>query len=722
MSRQNSQKFTPSKLYGYMAGIANYFIEPHMKQNHIEFLRWIYENAYPNITYLVIFILAFLIQFTFSGHVTKKSDLGAWEHIVMHMRSKLLVAYILLLVLFNAYVLIIASMQLGREGAMEYMGMVYENMFSKVKNISAIVSILTVFVLPYFFHLIHRRYLKPKISAFKRRYRVSQTGDTLSDIRVESDTYKSKDFEVRKFYKDGFIFMGLDENNEPIYLTDDEFKSKNLKILGATQTGKGVIQQVLLDQAIWKGWGAWFFDQKPDDFIYSVLVGSCKHWNRSPPVVLDLTGESNGKYSPFEYGPLRERLQRFNKVFGLVGKGTDADHYKNINRQIMTFLSDYWDGTLGHLDKLLNGKDKSIPDNKREWVFENTINIRTRLDEWKLLPHLFTNKGEGFNVAEEINKASVVYVRARQDDELIRDVCSALLVEWKDCIVKKNHTKHIFTSLDEAKFCISTTVASALATILSKDANIALAYQERDDIKNVPDQTVDGEALKNQVETNTLITLSYKCGYDTAEWVANNTGTVQKSITRMEGVETDGFGAESWSGNRVIGSEAETYISINSILSLNKRVGIFMNNEGLAKYIFTSWIPVKEKVNLPLPTQSATTKNVEENPKKTGIPKVIVNNEHKGRTSKSETDNIGYESMPESEFNPHDDPDFLAMLEAQMNEQDEKPVEKITKSQPKKPSENVAACSGSQQAEPVVVKKPAIESQDDLISSFVKKG
>ncbi|MEB6537332.1 triK protein [Pantoea stewartii] len=694
-----------------------------MKTNNIELLRWVYENAYPNLTYLALLILAILMQFTFSGHVTKKSDLGAWDHIVMHMRTKLLVAYLLLLVLLNAYVIIVAAMQLGRDGALQYMGMVYENLFSKVKNVSAIVSIITVFLMPYFFHFIHRRYLKPRLSAFKRKYRVSQTGDSLSDIRVENQSYKSKTFEVRKYYKDGYVFMGLDEHEQPIYLEDSEFKSKNLKILGATQTGKGVIQQVLLDQAIMKGWGAWFFDQKPDDFIYSVLVESCKHWKRSAPVVLDLTGESTGKYSPFEYGPLRERLQRFNKVFGLIGKGTDADHYKNINRQIMTFLSDYWDGTLGHLDKLLNGKDSSIPDNKRQWVFENTINIRTRLDEWKLLPHLFTNKGEGFNVQKELELGSVVYVKGRQDDDLIRDVCSALLVEWKDCIINKKHSSHVFTCLDEAKFCISATVASALATILSKEANMALAYQERDDIKNVPDQTVDKEALKNQVETNTLVTISYKCGYDTAEWIANNTGTIQKNITRMEGVDTDGFGAESWSGNRMIGSEAETYISINSILSLNKRVGIFMNNEGLAKYIFTSWIPVSQKSPLPAAEKTQCSKEAvhnseNKNSSKKAKSKVIVNNEHKGGAPSDETDTIVDENSSPSAFDPSSDPDFIAMLEAQMaNDSIEEDHSVYQAEIQQNAFEEVKKAEPDEQPE----RRAAPESQDDLISSFVKK-
>lgn len=668
-----------------------------MKFDNVEFLRWVYENAYPGLTYFFLLILAVLIQFTFSGHVTKKSDLSVMDHIVSYMRVKLLVFYILLFFMFNGAILLLALNTFGKDDGISYLKMIYGNVFNQSMNFSSVLSLLTVFLVPYLVHLIHRRFITPKISAWKRKFRVSQTGDSLSDIRVENDKYSSKIFDNRKYYKDDFVFMGLDQNDEPIYLPDEEFKSKNLKILGATQTGKGVIQQVLIDQAIWKGWGVWFMDQKPDDFIYSVMVDSCKKWNRDLPVILDLTGESIGSYAPFEYGLMREKLQRFNKSFGLVGKGTDGDHYKGINRQVMTFLKDYWDGTLQHLDKLISGKDNAIPESKREWIKDNTLNIRVKLDEWKLLPQLFPNKGEGFNVQKELENASVVYIKGRQDDDLIREVCSSLLIEWKDCVIKKKHTKHIFTVLDEVKFCISPTVASALATILSKDANMSLAYQERDDIKNIPDQSVDKDALKNQVETNTLITISYKCSFDTAEWIAENTGTIQKSTTRMEQVDTDGFGAEKWTGNRMIGVAEENYITTNSILSLKKRVGIFNNNEGLSLYLFTSWIDVKEKVELPANTENSEKKEKIINQEVTSNVPIYdtyqdensTNNEYSAY--EAAMNDIESEPPESMHFNPEEDPEFVQML-----------------------SDKVKGKTSKQAA-----KKPAVNSSD-LISSIGK--
>ena len=684
--RKLIKKFTHRKLSlcmyfnsNYMCYISNVvlsaymgFIKSYMKYDEISYLKWVYDNAYPNLMYLFIFILAVLVQFTFSGHVTKKENLGVWDHIVMHFRQKLLVGYILLFICFNIYTIIVANKQLGREDAIEFIKTIYENLGHELFTVSSIVSLITVFIIPYFFHMLQKRYISPKISAFRRKFRVSQTGDSLSDIRIEKDKFVSKEFDNREYYKDGFMFMGLDENEDPIYLSDDEFKSKNLKILGATQTGKGVIQQVCIDQAIKKGWGVWFFDQKPDDFIYSVMVASCKKWNRSPPVILDLTGESIGIYSPFEYGLKRERLNRFNKVFGLTSKGSDSDYYKAINRQVVTFLSDYWDGTLQHLDKLLKGKDKSIPAEKRQWIMENTVNIQSKLDEWKLLPHLFCEKGKGMNVEDEIAKSSIVYVKSRMDDELIREVTNSLLIEWKDAVVRHKHKNHIYAVLDEAKFVISESVASSLATILSKNANMSLAYQERDDTLNLPDKTLNAEAIKNQIETNTLITISYKASYDTAEWISNNSGSIRKSTTRMEQVETDGFGAEKWSGTRQIGQEEENYISINSILSLQKRVGVFSDNTGLPKYLFTCWIPVEERIELPLRGMEKELNNTNENEKKSSKPekhKVILNDEHfeyNDRKDTSNPDSINVTLEQQDSFKPEDDPEFIRMLEEQM--------------------------------------------------------
>ncbi|HHI5971657.1 TPA: triK protein [Escherichia coli] len=672
----------------------------------IGFLRWVYDHAYPGMTFLFIFILAVLIQFTFSGHITKRESLSALDHIIAFLKTKLLIAYLASFALFNVFVLLLAFQQFGKEQGVKYLQMIYSNVKLQSFNFSSVLSIVTIFILPYFIQLVYRRLIAPKISAWKRKYRVSQTADNVSDIRVENDRFQSKQFNPRDYYKDGYMFMGLGTNDEPIYITDDEFKSKNIKVIGATQTGKGVWQQVAIDQCIWKGWGVWFFDQKPDDFIYSVMVQSCKDWGRKLPSVVDLTGESGlGDYSPFEGGSTRERLERFYKAFGLNKGGTDADHYKNMNKEVMSFIADYWDGTLPHLEKLLSGKDSSIPENKKDWVFEASSNIRTELAIWRLLPNLFPKKGESFSVDNAIDNGDVVYVRARQDDDLIRQITTSLLVEWKDYVVKTCPAIHQFCMLDEARFIMSDNVANALATVLSKNANMGLAYQQRDDLQKNPDKTVNGEALQASAETNTLLTLIYKCSFDTAEWIAQESGTKPITVTKLEDVETDGFGSERWGGKRMIGQVEEHFITTNSIRALKKRVGVFDNNEGLMQFLFTCWIPLREKTDLPVKQRNDTIYSPEQ-PEKPQT----KNNKKETKKQKIKTDSDSV--VMENSFNPEDDPELMRMLEESVSQQQDEniPVDYYDNIPPQE----------MPQPEPKPAKKPPVDV-NSLISTIGKK-
>ncbi|ENB9824298.1 hypothetical protein ABJE21_004889, partial [Salmonella enterica] len=55
-------------------------------------LQWLFDNIWPWMTWLWVFILAILIVFTFSGHVEKTGDKNAFHFIIEAARKKLLVA------------------------------------------------------------------------------------------------------------------------------------------------------------------------------------------------------------------------------------------------------------------------------------------------------------------------------------------------------------------------------------------------------------------------------------------------------------------------------------------------------------------------------------------------------------------------------------------------------------------------------------------------------
>lgn len=575
-------------------------------QANDEFLRLVFENIWPWWTYAWVLVFSLLCVFTFSGHAEKSGDKSTLRFIIEAARKKLLVAWILCTLLFFLFVYIIAWKHFGEDShkASLYMELLYERIGDKSFSFGDYCGIAFVLLFPYACQIINRRLIRPKLSSWLRRFRVSQTSDTMSDIRVEKGKYSPKNFNPLDYYKDGHFFLGLDENDKAIYVTDDYLSKVNIKILGATQTGKGVIQGVIADQAILKKWGFWFWDQKPDKFIYSIMKQRCESEGREIYEV-DLNGEGIGDYAPFKNGTKREILDRFFNAFSLETGGTDADYYKNNAQEVMYYIYTFWDRSLNDLQKLLSGSDDRIPEEKQEWIAKNGANIRTQLNKWLELPCLSPADGQGLNVTELVKSGAVIYVKGSTKDKVVRAVLKSMLREWSAAVIREQPKNHVLGIIDEARFVISSEVADSLATILSSNASLSIAYQERDDLLNIPDEKPQiAQSIKKGTETNTNLTLVYRCNDETAEWVAKNSGTTAKSLTKLEEVETDGYGAETWKGRRMIGQEEDYYIPVNTVLAVEERVGIMQTMFELSRVLFTCWVPVQRFYTLPARPQT----------------------------------------------------------------------------------------------------------------------
>lgn len=445
------------------------------------------------------------------------------------------------------------------------------------------------------------RVLIPELIKIKEKRIIRQSEDKLSDIREEITELSSIEFIPSDYYKDDFFFFGLNEENEPIYLSDKDFSSRHAKILGPSQTGKGVGLGVLIDQAIKKGWGVWFNDIKPDDFIYHIMNQACQESGRKLNY-LDLNG-THGTYEPFKNGTIRQREERIKRACKLNDTGTNADHYKLGNRQILDLLMPYWDGSLTHLTELLNcrGLPNCLSDEDKEMIKEQGGTLRERIREFSKLDVLKpSNNRQQFIISDLMDEGSVVYIKGSLTDDLVRNANIALLDEFIQFGLGKKQNTQIFMVLDEVRFLVTDKLANSLATLLSKKINMAIAYQAKNDLANSPDQTLNVGSIMNGIETNTLITMSYR-GHDeeTAKWIAGMTGTKRLSITKSDHVETNQFGVETKTGKRTYGQEQEYMINTNRILSFNPRVGAFINGGSLACIIKTCWIPVKEFLDYP---------------------------------------------------------------------------------------------------------------------------
>lgn len=567
----------------------------------MDLLRFVLLNTNPGLAALVAALLGVLLVLSVSGAVRETDETTALELALIFMRRALIIILCVSLPLFAACIWLVAYKVYGYDWvkANSYMGLWAGEMQKAVGDLWW--SFLVLLITPFFIRTLILRWVKPMISNWARQFRVKQSGDSLSDIRIEVGRVKPMDFNPRDHYREGFMLLGLDENREPIYMEDAVFRKNHLKVLGPSQTGKGVQLGVLLDQAIWKGWGAWFIDPKPDDFIPDIMREGCERYNRPAPVTLDLNGVGPGAYGPFIHGTRRERRERVVKAFTMADTGQTADFYKRLERQVLDTLMPLWDGTLTQLESLLKGKHPLITDSQRSWIMQNSGSLQSNTAEFMQLDTMRANEDESFNVSRELEAGSVVHIRSNMKDTIVRRATVALLDEIVQVALRKPLKHPIFLVVDECRFVVSDTLADALATVLSKNINMALAYQSINDLLNLPDKSLNAESIKTGIETNTQITLSYRANdADTAEWVSSLTGSAHKTVTKMEKVEVNRAGAEVWGNERSVGQVEENYITENQLLALPPRVCALVRPNVLSTLLYTCWIQLKEQRGMPL--------------------------------------------------------------------------------------------------------------------------
>lgn len=442
--------------------------------------------------------------------------------------------------------------------------------------------------LAFLLNLVFNRYLKPRWSALKRRWSVRQSGDELSDIRAEKENLKTKNFTPEKHFSEDRFFWGLTKNDIPIFDSWEVWKTRHFRLVGPTQTGKGVLIGTCLDQAIRKGSTVFFIDPKPDKHAKAIMKKACLETGR-PFVELDLRGGHKGRYEPFLGGEDRQARARLTFALGLRDTGTDGDFYKSNERRIIDKIFSEWDRRLYSLKQIL-AKDEYFKDVTRSLNYIN---------EWLGISTFRVNKDKrGFAVDKSFENNAVVYIRGDLDDEVINKACTVLIMEiCQECkrLYEKGIKKdHALLLMDEVAFLINEQIADALATVAGFDMNIGLAYQSEGDLLNLKDKTLNADAIASRVKVNCKNSLYYMAAdSETAEIMAEESGLIYKSVTRSQGVMIGEMMEETWDKKRDIHQVDENLVTANQAKMLPERVGVLYRPNTLAEICHTAWINVE---------------------------------------------------------------------------------------------------------------------------------
>ena len=520
--------------------------------------------------------------------LSTEKEVSFSAHTVMYIRRTVLIALLLFIVCVP---LLITLLAYGLSLDTEYVHKVIRVVF--IKRLALHWPLLSAgLVGGIFFKLLGLRYLLPVLSAWWSHRRVAQRGDSPSDIRAEASRLKTKHFRPQKYYKADQIFLGLNSRNKPIHIPTDQWKSENQKIVGPTQTGKGVLIGVQLDQAIRQHMTTIFIDPKPDKHAFAIMQQACADTDRTF-LTLDLNGQlPQGKWPPFRHGTEREIKTRLYTALGLLETGNESDFFKIKERRIIDRLYGNWDGEIRSLYKALEAMD-SPP--------ERALSV---VGEYMGLKTINPSKHRGINIERVLKENAVLYVRGSIIDPLIIQVTTILI----QCILqnamrlytRQERAAHLFLCIDEVRFMVSDLMADTLATITGTDAHLSIAYQSLEDIRNIKDANVNAKSVEKSINVNCKSAIYYQAAdFETAEYASEQTGTRQVARYRFN-VNQNSLGGETYDNKHMITQEDQPYINPNTLLMLPERIALHKRPNRLAELLYTSWIDITETNTAPL--------------------------------------------------------------------------------------------------------------------------
>ena len=435
------------------------------------------------------------------------------------------------------------------------------------------------------------RYLRPGFSNFTKKIRMNQATDMLSDIRQEKIKFTAKQFNPQDYYRDNQIFMGLNEFEQPIYISRADWNEMNCQVIGPTRAGKGVEFGNLIAQEILQGHAVFYIDPKGDKFIPHIMADFAKKTGRAfyyYNLNDSTTYEKNpGEWAPFVGGDIRARRARLLTAFGLDFAGTDADFHKGREKRIIDELLLKTEGRL----PLMLKEFKENPE--LETLAQRSLDM---LLQWSKVKSFSPKKGRGLSIEKSLLNNAVVYVKGSLDDEIVKQATRVMIMEIVQEIKRLYSIRksHVSLYMDEVRFRISNPLVDALATILGFDAKVILAYQAKNDVRNLQDKSLNAESIAQSINVNCQLKLIYGSqDPDTNEWVESMSGERVKIITRSEQTKVGTLGEETWEKHRMLGQDIEALITSNMMLSLKQRVGVLFQPREMAQIIYTCYVPTQ---------------------------------------------------------------------------------------------------------------------------------
>ncbi|HFF9832972.1 DUF87 domain-containing protein [Serratia marcescens] len=444
------------------------------------------------------------------------------------------------------------------------------------------------------FHIIARRLLAGEVDALKHRMikKSKLERNTRTDVRevkdLLPDSVEYNPFDYIDLSKG--VFIGLDKDDSPQYITIKEFQTQHAAIIGTTGSGKGVSASVLLYQAIMLGEAVFVEDPKDDEWAPHVLREACEKAGKE--FVLINLNDPNHQLNLLD-GISQEQLEELlNAGFSLNSKGDIADHYRKADRRASRHTAAIYEDGMTIRDLFNTDFVQSL--------IEDVPGFHGEMDEVSVVNSI--NAKNGFSLKRIFDNGGCCYIIGSTRKQKIINAQRMILIrliqlaESRDRINTSPRVVAIY--LDELKYHISRPAMEGLGTARDKQVHIFMTFQAIDDLRDCPSD-LNGDSVIGAVIENAKFKLIYKLqNPETAEWAERMTGSILVD-DEMRKTKTDISLTETVETDRMIRQAETYYVDSNMFLNLPERVGFVFTSNELPKATKMSHIRVKKK-NIPL--------------------------------------------------------------------------------------------------------------------------
>lgn len=382
------------------------------------------------------------------------------------------------------------------------------------------------------------------------------------------------------------VFIGLNKDDQPQYITLKEFRTQHAAIIGTTGSGKGITATVLLYQAILSGEAVFVEDPKDDEWAPHILREACKKAGKKFTLInlnklnyqLDLLADIS-----------HEQLEElFNAGFSLAKKGEASDFYRIKDRRAAR-------NTAAIYKKRMTLRDLFNTDFVQS-LREDVPAFCGELEEIALVNSI--NAKNGFSLKYVFDEGGCCYIIGSTRNQKIisaqRMILTRLIqiAETRDRINSTPRTVAIF--LDELKYHLSRPALEGLGTARDKVVHIFMAFQATDDLRDCPSD-LNGDSVTGAVIENAKFKLIYKIqNPETAEWAAKMTGSILVD-DEMRKIRTDLSLTEKVDTDRMIRQAESYYVDSNMFLNLPEKVGFVFTSTELPRATKMFQIKVKKE-------------------------------------------------------------------------------------------------------------------------------